>query len=75
MIDGIVERVAEHIHQDHDLPLGDGQMHERAQGGARGDRVVGGGAGILHRGELLVAAVIARAAAQQVERGVVGDAK
>src|SRR6266404_9335581 len=72
-----VERVAEHVHQDHTTALRDREAHEGAEAGC-GELTVGGGVHRIenHLGVLIgVERVASDASAQKVQRRIMGDAK
>ena len=74
----LLERMAEHIHQDDAAALGHRQAHQGAQAGGRGLAALDRAVGIGDRLQRLVAvldALAAGAAAQEIQRRVVGDAE
>ena len=73
----LLQRMAEHVHQDDAAALRDRQAHQGAQAGGGGLAAVDLAVGIGDHVEILVGTdiLLARAAAQEIERRVVGDAE
>ena len=69
--------MAEHVHQDDAAALRDRQAHQGAQAGGGGLAAVDLAVGIGDHVEILVGTdiLLARAAAQEIQRRVVGDAE